>query len=220
MSHPKPFVCPPVKATFYPVGQRCMVSEPGDVVLVHHYNSEPAHLIRVGEWLRSDTRDFNWTNHGCGVEEGGADAVVIQEVGSGAVRSPLSDFDAALYAVISPTKASLDQRAAAVGFWQWSLGSGYGVVSIIGDGLDDLTGLHLSLGTYGRMVCSAATCRGAERWGLIPDRDPTACQPANLAMYFGLSNQMADLAFTQKRSVSAKALLRRLESAAPTPRAA
>src|SRR6185312_597862 len=120
---------------------------------------------------------------------------VVQEVGSGAVESPLSDFDEALYARVRMV-ATPAQIAAAIEFSEWlvEFNQGYGVLSIVGDGLDDLTGLHLSFGTYGRMVCSAATARTAERLGLIPDRDPAAVQPANLAKYFRLSKLQAQAA--------------------------
>lgn len=183
-------IVPAAAVSWYLPGENCITSKPGDLVLVHHYHSLAAKAIRFGEWLRPLNRPYCWTNHGCVVQKGGPGAIVIQEVGRGSVQSALSSFHDELYALVS-VDATLAQRASAVRFAVWTLGSGYGYLSAVGDGLDDLTGLHLSFGTYGRMVCSAATCRAAERMGLIPDRDPTAVQPADLARYFNISNDSA-----------------------------
>lgn len=192
MSRPRnPAVVPAATVTWHKVGDRCLTARAGDLVLVDQPGTRSGWFIKAGEWLRPLNRPFSWTHHACGVEVGGASAVVIQETAKGAVCSPLSVFDAANYCVISPTNATIRQRQLAVAFLRWSLGSGYGWWSIPGDALDDLTGLHLSLGTYGRMVCSTSASRMAERWGLIPDRDPTAVQPADIARYWGLSKTTA-----------------------------
>jgi len=143
--------------------------------------------IRFGEWLRSSTRPGAWCDHAMGVMQGGANAVVIQETAKGSILTNLSTFKEDLYCVIS-VDADPVLRAETLKFWNWTLGSGYGWLSIPADGLDDLTGLHLSVGTYGRMVCSSQVSRGLERMGLIPDRDSTAVQPANLAIYFHAIN--------------------------------
>ena len=159
----------------------------GDLLLVHHYKSFAAWLIRAGEWLRPLNRSFSWTNHSAFVE---TPDTIIQEVSQGSVRSPLSTLDACLVAIIR-IKATVAQKNSAVAFAQWTVGSRYDYFEIIGDGLDDLTGLHLSVGTYGTMVCSAAVARAAERMGLICDRDPTAVQPADNARYFSVGNDVA-----------------------------
>lgn len=195
MSRPKhPAVVPEVAVSWYPAGHRCTTAKPADMVLVGAPSGIAGRIIELGEWLRPLNRPFSWTHHDAGVEVGGPQAVIIQETGKGAVRTPLAAFDDVLYAVASPTRATPEQRAAAVAFLRWSLGGGYGWWTIPVDGLDDLTGLHLSVGTYGRMVCSTSAARMAERWGLIPDRDPMACQPADNARYFGLTREEAALA--------------------------
>ncbi len=188
MSRPKhPGVVPEAAVAWYPVGHRCVSSQPGDMVLVGPPAPLAGRVIQFGEWIRPLNRPYSWTHHDAGVEVGGPGAVVIQETGKGAVRSPLAALDGALYAVVSPTRATPEQRTAAVTFLRWTLGSPYGWWSIPGDAIDDLTGLRLALGTYGAEVCSTSAARMAERWGLIPDRDSLACQPADNARYFGLS---------------------------------
>ena len=165
---------------------------------MHHYKSFLARLIRWGEWLRPLNRKFSWTNHSAIVE---TPTTIIQEVARGSVRSPVTDLDAALVAIVR-IKATPAQKTAAVTFAQWTLGSEYGYLSIVGDGLDDLTGLRLSVGTYGSMVCSAAVARAAERMGLIPDRDAGSVQPADNARYFNVGNDVAAQMLTKVNSTN------------------
>ena len=187
MAPKRSFVAPPATVQWHLPNTPWPVLQPADVLLVHHYKSFAAWLIRAGEWLRPLNRGYSWTNHACVVE---TPDTVIQEAAQGSVRSPISDLDLALVAIIR-IKATAAQKASALAFAQWTVGSAYDWYAIFGDGLDDLTGLHLSIGTYGTMVCSAATTRCAERMNLIPDRDPIAAQPADLARWFGIHNDTA-----------------------------
>ena len=130
-----------------------------------------------------------------GVVVGGPNAIVVQETPKGAVRSSLVPtatelgFTECLYAVVSPTKATKAQLVSAVEFLEWTVGSGYGYWSLPIDAFDDITGLHLAFSWSDRMVCSASGCRAAERWGLIPDRDSSSVQPADMARFFGVTKQ-------------------------------
>lgn len=199
MSVKRTYVTPQHTATWYPTGHRCEDMQAGDVLLVHHYHSDAAWVIRAGAWLRPSTRNYAWTNHACVA----IDAThIVQEVKRGAVISDISTFDAALYCVIR-VEADAAQIDAAVEFTKWLVGSGYGFIEVIADGIDDLTGVRIAAGSYGRACCSAATCRALERMGLIPDKDPTACQPADLAVYFDLPTQMANVAMNARGPVAA-----------------
>lgn len=194
-------IVPRFEATWYPPGVRCEDLGQCDALIVDHCDLWSGKLIAAGEWLRRETRNYNWATHACvGLDP----SHVIQEAGAGAIVSPLSTFDHLLYARVRVT-CSMSQRRAALAFAKWTVtfNQGYGFASIVGDGLDDLTGLHVELATYGRMVCSAATARVLERMGLVPDRDPTAVQPANLARYFHLSNPAAGIAYGGSRPMSA-----------------
>jgi hypothetical protein len=160
----------------------------GDILLVRNPNMGLAEKgILLGEWLHAQTRPYAWTHHSMFAL---SSTEVVQETGAGSVLTPLSAFDSWLYAVIT-INCPNDQKALAIEFENWTLGQKYGWSSIIGDGLDDLTGLSLSLSTHGRMVCSASVARACERMGLIPDKDPTAVVPADNARYFNLPTQTA-----------------------------
>lgn len=155
----------------------------GDMILVHHYHSIAATAIRIGEWLRPRTRPYCFWNH-CAIAMSGD--TIAEEVARGAVLAPASSLDDTYRAVVHPTSASLIQVDCALAFVRHMLGSRYGYATILGDGIDDLTGLHVVFGVTGREVCSSLAVRAHERMGLIPDMEPSACQPADAARYYGV----------------------------------
>lgn len=187
MAPKRSFIAPPAEVFWHLPNTPWPELQAADILLVHHYKSSVAWLIRFGEWLRPLNRPYSWTNHNALVE---TPTTIIQEVAKGSVRSPIGELDSALVAIVR-IKATVAQKTAAVAFAQWTLGSEYGYFSILGDGLDDLTGLHISIATYGSMVCSAAVARAAERMGLVPDRDPLSVQPADNARYWNIGNHVA-----------------------------
>ena len=202
MTKRKDPIVPPCTITWSIPGEDCLTSKAGDIVIVQHRGGTilgriMGRLIRFGEWLRPSLRKYSWTEHVMGVVVGGPNAVVVQETPKGAVYSSLvptateQGFTQCLYAVVSPTRATKAQRDAAVQFLEWTVGEGYGYWSLPVDAFDDVTGLHLAFSWSDRMVCSASGCRAAERWGLVPDRDPSSIQPADMARFFGASNQYA-----------------------------
>lgn len=183
-------VVPRATIAFYRPGVTCETTKPGDLLLVHDYNSIPADFIRFGARIRKLNRPYSWANHAAGIVQGGQSALVCQETGKGSILSGLSAFHTALYCVISPLDATDEQRSACVDFWKWTLDSGYDWLAIVGDAVDDITGVPLVVGSFGRMVCSANASRGAERWGLIPDKTPSAVQPPDIARYFNIRNEV------------------------------
>lgn len=161
-------------------GQVCLDAEEGDLVLVRGAGFA-ARAIRAFERLRVP-REYAWCNHACVVLNRGPNAHVAQETARGVVLTPLAELGAETFAVVR-FHASADQLGEAVAFATWSLGLGYGFLSIPADALNALTGLELGLVVGNRMVCSTQACRAMERLGLIPDRSPYAVTPAHLARY-------------------------------------
>ena len=189
----KAAVVPSITTGWYPPGLNCTTATAGDIILVRLYKTSffgkiAGALIRFGAWIRKSSRPYSWTEHAMTVVRGGPNAIVVQETAKGSVYTSLSTFSSALYVVIHPIVAQ-NLRDQAVAFANWTVGSKYGFVSIISDGLDDITGWHFAFSTWGRMVCSAAACRSAERWGLIPDKESDSVQPADLARYFNISKE-------------------------------
>jgi hypothetical protein len=170
---------------YYPAGSHCTDAAPGSVLLVRH-TSFVAGGIRLAERIRRP-RDCSvgaWKaycgwNHAAVIIEGG---LVSEEAGHGDQFVPLADYIAEEYAVITLSSPQ-DQIDNVVKFATSIKGTGYGFVTIVADLTNALTGLELSLGLAGHMVCSTATCRALERTDFIPDRDPSAVTPAHLAWY-------------------------------------
>ncbi len=207
---PKQAVVPPAVVRWHPPGGNAPAPLfAGDLVLVQHRSGSalellPATAIRVGGWMRPDTRPYSWVHHAMIVDgdgashEAAADAFVIQETPAGSVRTPLEAFREALYAVVQPD-VDPTWRLAAVAFARWTLGSSYNWTSIVADTFDDLTGLRIAIASTAEMVCSSAACRAHERLGLIPDKEPAAVQPADLARFYGVSSTAARRALQRAR---------------------
>lgn len=157
-----------------------VVAVPGDIGIVRSSDKVGA-LIRFGEAIH-DHGGEAWANHCFAIIDGG---FIAQAEAHGIVQTPLSSLTDPETAIVHPTAASPEQVAAAVEFATWCLDIGYGWPSVGADAIDDLTGGQLAMGTGERMVCSTHACRTAERWGLVPDRNPYAVQPDDIARYFG-----------------------------------
>lgn len=208
---PKQAVVPPASVRWHPPGHDA--PSPlfaGDLVLVQHRTGSalellPGTAIRVGGWMRPDTRPYAWVHHAMIVDgdghshEASSNPFVIQETPAGSVRTPLEAFREALYAVVQPDVDPI-RRLAAVEFARWTLGSSYNWTSIISDTFDDLTGMRIAIASTAEMICSSAACRAHERLGLIPDKEPAAVQPADLARFYGVSSIAARRALQRARS--------------------
>jgi hypothetical protein len=181
----KPFVAPPVTVFTFDVGQPINHARGGDAILVYNAPAMASRIIRFGQGLRARTRPYrDWSHAALALEEG-LDPPIAQAVTRGVVISKLSELEDTYRALISP-QVSDAERYSAVEFGRWSVGEGYGWLSLLGDALDDLTTLHLTVGTMGRIICSALVCRAHERLGLIPDVESSMCAPADLARYYNV----------------------------------
>lgn len=176
-------VVPASISRFYGPGESCSDSQPGDLVLVRHTGFTAAG-IRFFE-RRSVPKEFAWCNHACIVLDGGPDAHVVQEEAKGATVSYLDELNAVEYAVVN-MRMTREQRSAVVAFARWSIGDGYGFLSIPADAVNAMTGAQIGLALGNRMVCSTAASRALERGGYIPARSPYAQAPAHLAQDFGV----------------------------------
>jgi hypothetical protein len=178
-------VVPPNTHRIFGPGQVCLDAVAGDLVLARSHDVLGT-IIRFFERLRRGIpAEYCWTNHAAIVLNSGPNAFVVQEQVGGANVTPLAQLDGGPYAVVH-FEMDADQRADVVGFATWSVGNGYGFLSLPADAFNALTGQELSFGTGNRMVCSTQSCRALERCGLIPDRSPYAVTPAHLAQYAGV----------------------------------
>ena len=171
---------PPSTYRFYGFAQACLDPVAGDLVLVRT-KDRIGGAIRAIERLRGGA-EYAWCNHAAIVLNSGPSAYVAQAEAKGVTVTPLAELGALDYAVVH-FEMTREQRLAVVRFAEWSIGQGYGYLSIAADLFNATFSLELSLGWGDRMVCSTQACRALERAGLIPDRSPYAVTPADLAEY-------------------------------------
>lgn len=181
MSHAA--IIPPHSVRYYPPGQACLDAVAGDLVLVRSAGFVAAG-IRFFERLRA-SKHYAWCNHAAIVLNSGPNAHVAQEAAKGVEVTPIAELGALEYAVVHFDDIDLLQRQAVTNFAAWSIGLGYGFLSIPADAINALLGLELGVVVGNRMVCSTQATRALERAGYIPKRSPYAMTPAHLAQDFG-----------------------------------
>jgi hypothetical protein len=178
-------IVPASTFTIFPAGTPITGAVAGDLVLVAH-SSIMARLIRFGQRIRyrGVLRPFAWANHAAITV---STTQLVEQQARGGTLVMLADYAAKDVALVR-IDYSPDQLAEVVNFSRWTLGIGYGWLSIAGVVWDLLTGFHLSVGSGLRMICSAASSRALEHGGIYtPDRLPEAVMPADLCRYFGVT---------------------------------
>ena len=178
-----PFIAPPATIQWHLPNGAWPTIQPADILIVQR-KGIVGDFVRFGAWIRPLNRPYSWATHNAFAD---TSLTVIQELGRGSVQTPLSDLDPCLVAIVR-IKATPAQKASAIAFETWTLNSAYDWLSIVGDGVDDITGLHVAIATYGTSVCSSSVGRAAERMGLIPDRVSPAIQPPDMARYWGIES--------------------------------
>lgn len=155
------------------------VLRPADLVLVRHNKGVLGSAIRFGEKLHGGG-EWAWTNHAAIAIDR---TKVVEETARGAVVTEISEWHDVVYCVVRPKVQERDKNEA-VHFAHWCVGWRYSWLSILGLILDMTLGLRVTVGTEGRMICSALACRAHERLGLVPDKTPEMVTPADLARYY------------------------------------
>ena len=148
-------------------------------------------LIRYGEYLRyrragvgrAQARQLALWSHAVAVAKGS----LIEAVGKGVVRSPLSKYTDAdfLYVRTDLTDAQRDDAAA---FLEFMVGTRYAYLTDVAIGLSALTGTKLVLMRRGQCICSGlvAAMLGTYAWRA----DPAFVTPSDLSTYHGISQTL------------------------------
>jgi hypothetical protein len=168
-----------------PPGRRARDPRPGDFILTHG-GELFSRLIQIGQAIRFRGPDapFAYWNHTALVvsEDGG----LIQALGAGVSRGALADYDETQYTVV-PIEASDEDRREMVAFAEHFIGAKYDRATIVSIALSLLTGLKLSFGFPGQMICSGLVARALERSTAIFDEEPSHLMPADLAKLYDVT---------------------------------
>lgn len=176
-------IVPPATVTIFPKGTPIVGAQPGDLLLVAH-DSIMAKLIRLGQRIRyrGDRRQFAWCNHACIV----VDKIrLVEQQARGGTIVMLAEYAYKDVALVHPDFTQTEANEVAL-FAMWTVGIGYGWLTIAGIVLDLLSGFKLSIGSGLRMICSVAASRALEHGGIYtPDVAAGVVLPADLARLFG-----------------------------------
>lgn len=189
-------IVPEVTVAIFDSGTHCKTSEAGDMILVKRAHIA-AKAIRFGQrikyWMqrvilrnKEYERAFCEVNHAMIVVVGGKNALVSQmQAGAGGKIVSLENYVFLKYAVVHPTKAVIEQRAAAVQVANWCVGNKYGWTSIaimvVGVFIPFF---ELSASIGNSMVCSTAATLAHRCMGLVPDEADVGVFPADDARYY------------------------------------
>jgi hypothetical protein len=167
-----------------PPGARAVDPKPGDFILTHG-GELFSRLIQIGQALRFTGADapFAYWNHTALIVSETGD--LIQALGTGVARGALADYEATQYTVV-PIDASDEDRREMVAFAEHWLGAKYDWATIVSITLSLLTGLKLSFGFPGQLMCSGLVARALERTRVIFEDEPSHVMPAGLAKMFAV----------------------------------
>ena len=181
-------VIPSLSIRWYPAGEHCADPQTGDILLVDHGTLASAvveDLEKVASWREPGLRPYAWCGHAAIIRTDLPNGPTVSEMGfKGYERRPLADYRARRYAVVN-FDAVAEQRLAAAQFDDAMAGADYGWLEYPAMGLDDLTGLQLSVSNADHLVCSAATMIVAGALGFMGDRLPVRTEPMRIAYWVG-----------------------------------
>ena len=168
-----------------PPGKRADDPKPGDFILTHG-GELFSRLIQIGQAIRFRGPDapLAYWNHTALIVS--TDGALIQALGTGVARGSLADYDGTQYTVV-PIEASTEDRAEMVAFAEHFIGAKYDSATIVSIAVSLLTGLKLSFGFPGQMICSGLVARALERTTAIFDDEPSHLMPADLAKIYGVT---------------------------------
>jgi uncharacterized protein YycO len=170
-------------------GEEAGAFEPGDFVLTHG-DAWTSRLIRFGQRLRIHGADRKYThwNHAAVIVSD--DGELIEAIGRGVSRTPLSAYRDAEYHLVRIGAGGEDRRQA-VAFADWAAGGAtgderqrYGFLTIASIAYTLVTGGKFTFGIDGQAICSGLVARAMERTGAIFNRTSTHIMPADLAKYY------------------------------------
>ena len=167
-----------------PPGQADPDPSPGDFILTHG-GEFFSRVIQFGQGLRFTGKDrpYTYWNHSALIVS--ADGALIEALGPGIRRNTLKDYQGTQYTVVH-IEASDEDRREMVAFAEHSLGGSYDWATIVSITLSLLTGLKLSFGFPGQLICSGLVARALERTTAIFDEEPSHVMPAELAKMFAV----------------------------------
>jgi hypothetical protein len=173
-----------LKAKFehVPPGQDEPDPLPGDFILTHG-GEFFSRVIHFGQGLRFAGKDqpYTYWNHSALIVS--PDGALIEALGPGVQRNTLAAYKGTQYTVVR-IEASDEDRKEMVAFAERWVGGEYGWATIVSITLSLLTGLKLSFGFPGQLICSGLVARALERTTAIFDQEPSHVMPAELAKMF------------------------------------
>lgn len=159
---------------------------PGDFILTHG-SGVFSRLIRIGQRLRfrGANRQFAWWSHAALIVS--ADGQLIEALGAGVQRSPLSKYAPKEYTLVClGDMASPADRGQVVAYAEWALNQEYGYLTILSIAISLLLGGKFTFGYDGQSICSGLIARALERTDAIFARSPSHIMPADLAKAFNV----------------------------------
>jgi hypothetical protein len=146
--------------------------------------------IKTGALLRGYPKPFRRFSHSALVIA--ADGTLAEAVAKGVVRSPISKYAPADYAIV---RTHVDEHDAlqVLAFADAVLAARtrYGFVTFVGLALYCLTGAQLCIQKAGTAICSGFVSDALTRAGFIWPRPPFAMMPADLAQHFDVRAELA-----------------------------
>jgi len=158
---------------------------PGDFILTHG-GEFFSRVIHFGQGLRfmGPDRPFTYWNHSALIVS--ADGGLIEALGPGVRRNTLAAYKDTQYTVVH-IDASTEDRAQMVAFAEHWVGALYDWATIVSITISLLTGLKLSFGFAGQLICSGLVARALERTSVIFEEEPSHVMPAELAKMFDVT---------------------------------
>jgi uncharacterized protein YycO len=157
---------------------------PGDFILTHGAEFF-SRVIHIGQGLRyrDADRPYTFWNHSALITSDAGD--LVEALGPGVSRNTLAAYHDTQYTVVH-VEASDEDRRQMVAFAEHYVGGRYDWVTIASITVSLLTGLKLSFGFPGQLICSGLVARALERTSLIFDEEPSHVMPADLAKKFAV----------------------------------
>ncbi len=182
-------VVPPHSIRWYGPGEECTDPLNGDILLVDHgtFASTIIEDLEKVITLRSpELRGYTWCGHSANIRVDDGTAPVVSEMGfKGLERRPLANYAHRLYAVVSFTEATPEQRLAFSQFDDAMSGLDYGWFEYLPIAVDDALGTNVAGSIGDHLICSARTMLCAAPLGFMGDRLAVRTEPARIAYWLG-----------------------------------
>jgi hypothetical protein len=173
-----------VSVTHHPPGESAEDLRVGDFLLTGlKAQGIVSWAIKLGALLRGYPRPFRRFSHAALVIA--SDGTLAEALAQGVVRSPISKYAPADYAIV---RTGVDEHDAheLLAFADAVLAARtrYGFATFVGLGLYCLTGAQVCIQQAGTAICSGFVSDALTRAGYVWPRPPFAMMPADLARFF------------------------------------